>query len=283
MGFRTTCQKLGYRPDIDGLRAIAVSTVVLYHAGISGFSGGFVGVDIFFVISGFLITGIVWSELGKGSFSLQDFYVRRIRRIFPALFAVLFFCSIAAFLLLTPHDLEAFGKSLNATVSFYSNFHWVKNTNYFDGPAIEKPLLHTWSLSVEEQFYAVWPLALLFLSRTVAARRIPYVVLGLAIRFLGVRRDQFVRPEKRCFLPAVVAGVGADAGRIACPYTADLAAGTAFRRLGRDGARHDCTGGRALQLIHTLSRHQRAFAMRWRSLADCVRRFKQPIFANSWR
>ena len=123
--------------------------------------GWFVGVDIFFVISGFLITGIVWSELGEGSFSLQDFSVRRIRRIFPALFAVLFFCSIAAFFLLTPHDLEAFGKSLNATVSFYSNIHWDKNTNYFDGPAIEKPLLHTWSLSVEEQFYAVWPLALL--------------------------------------------------------------------------------------------------------------------------
>ncbi len=199
MAFRSTRQKLDYRPDIDGLRAIAVSTVVLYHAGISGFSGGFVGVDIFFVISGFLITGIVWSELGKGSFSLQDFYVRRIRRIFPALFAVLFFCSIAAFLLLTPQDLEAFGKSLNATVSFYSNFHWVKNTNYFDGPAIEKPLLHTWSLSVEEQFYAVWPLALLFLSRTVPARRIPYVVLGLAILSLAFAENNLSGPKNDAF------------------------------------------------------------------------------------
>ena len=199
MAFRTTRQKLDYRPDIDGLRAIAVSTVVLYHAGISGFSGGFVGVDIFFVISGFLITGIVWSELGEGSFSLQDFYVRRIRRIFPALFAVLFFCSIAAFFLLTPHDLEAFGKSLNATVSFYSNIHWDKNTNYFDGPAIEKPLLHTWSLSVEEQFYAIWPLALLFLSRTVAPRRIPYVVLGLAILSLAFAENNLSGPKNDAF------------------------------------------------------------------------------------
>lgn len=106
MAFPSTRRKLDYRPDIDGLRAIAVSTVVLYHAGISGFSGGFVGVDIFFVISGFLITKIVWSELREGSFSLQDFYVRRIRRIFPALFAVSIFCSIAAFILLIPKDLE---------------------------------------------------------------------------------------------------------------------------------------------------------------------------------
>lgn len=117
------CAKPAYRPDIDGLRAVAVLAVVFYHAGLPGFSGGFVGVDVFFVISGFLITQIVWSELEEERFSLANFYVRRVKRIFPALFAVLIACSIAAFVLLIPGDLIAFGKSLNAAVLFFSNFH----------------------------------------------------------------------------------------------------------------------------------------------------------------
>jgi peptidoglycan/LPS O-acetylase OafA/YrhL len=199
MAFRPTRQKQDYRPDIDGLRAIAVLAVVFYHAGIPGFSGGFTGVDIFFVISGFLITGIVWSELRDGSFSLQEFYVRRIRRIFPALFALLIFCSIAAFILLIPADLEAFGRSVNATVLFFSNFHWMKNTNYFANPAIENPLLHTWSLSVEEQFYAVWPLAILLLIRTLPARKIPYIVLGLALVSLAFAESRLPDNQRDAF------------------------------------------------------------------------------------
>src|SRR5215469_14357033 len=118
---RSIHHKPAYRPDIDGLRAIAVLAVVLYHAQIPGFSGGFVGVDVFFVISGFLITGIVWSGIQDQQFSLQDFYTRRIKRIFPALFAVLLLCSIAAFVLLIPGDLTRFGKSAGAAVLFYSN------------------------------------------------------------------------------------------------------------------------------------------------------------------
>ncbi|MGP0040405.1 MAG: acyltransferase family protein, partial [Rhodomicrobium sp.] len=173
--------KPAYRPDIDGLRAIAVLAVVFYHAGLPGFSGGFVGVDVFFVISGFLITQIVWSEIEGERFSLTGFYLRRVKRIFPALFAVLFVCSIAAFILLVPGDLTSFGESLNATVLFFSNFHWLKHANYFDGPAIDKPLLHMWSLSVEEQFYAVWPLLLLLFRKTVPAKSLAYLILALAL------------------------------------------------------------------------------------------------------
>ena len=126
--------------------------MVFYHAGLPGFSGGFVGVDIFFVISGYLITPLIWLDLGRGQFSLANFYERRIRRIFPALCAVLAASAIAAYFLLIPSDLVAIGKSLQATVLFYSNFQLLKEVGYFDAPAMDKPLLHTWSLSVEEQF-----------------------------------------------------------------------------------------------------------------------------------
>jgi peptidoglycan/LPS O-acetylase OafA/YrhL len=205
-----------YRPDIDGLRAVAVLPVVFYHAGLPGFSGGFVGVDIFFVISGFLITGIVWSEMRTGTFSLQNFYIRRVKRIFPALFTVLFFCSIAAYFLLIPDDLVAFGKSVSATVLFFSNLYLVKQANYFAAPAADNPLLHTWSLSVEEQFYAVWPLVLLVLGHTVSTRRIPYIIVALALislifaeaRMPNYQKDAFYLPWCRgweLFLGAALA------------------------------------------------------------------------------
>jgi peptidoglycan/LPS O-acetylase OafA/YrhL len=207
MSFHSTHKKPGYRPDIDGLRAVAVLAVVLYHAGIPGFSGGFVGVDIFFVISGFLITGIAWPEMEGGEFSLQDFYIRRIKRIFPALFALLFASSIAAVILLVPEDLTRFGQSANSTILFSANFHWLKNTNYFDAPARENPLLHTWSLSVEEQFYAVWPLVLLLLSRSRSRKKLLYVIAGLALislvlgeaRLSGHPKDSFYFPWCRAW------------------------------------------------------------------------------------
>jgi peptidoglycan/LPS O-acetylase OafA/YrhL len=209
--------KPAYRPDVDGLRAIAVLSVVFYHAGVPGFSGGFVGVDVFFVISGFLITQIVWSELQGERFSLTGFYLRRVRRIFPALFTVLTLTSMAALVLLVPRDLMLFGKSLNATVLFYSNFHWLGHLNYFDGPAIEKPLLHVWSLAVEEQFYAAWPLLLLLTARFAPANRVRHVVLALALvsfilaeaRLLtGHQKDAFFLPWCRAwelFLGALLA------------------------------------------------------------------------------
>jgi len=192
-------RKPAYRPDIDGLRAIAVLAVVFYHAGLPGFSGGYVGVDVFFVISGFLITQIVWSELEGERFSLVGFYIRRVKRIFPALFAVLIVCSIAAFALLIPGDLIAFGKSLNAAVLFFSNFHWLKNVNYFDGPAIDKPLLHTWSLSVEEQFYVVWPLTLILFRRAIPSNKLPYLILGIALVSLVLAEARLPDYQKDAF------------------------------------------------------------------------------------
>lgn len=154
-----------YRADIDGLRAVAVGLVVLYHAGLPGLSGGFVGVDVFFVISGYLITTILLRELQQGRYSLANFYERRIRRIFPALIAVLLATTAAGMVVLTPEQLAAYGKSMLATMLFVSNFHLGMTANYFDPDAETQPLLHTWSLAVEEQFYIVFPLLLAVLVR----------------------------------------------------------------------------------------------------------------------
>lgn len=152
-----------YRAEIDGLRALAVIPVILFHAGVSGFSGGFVGVDIFFVISGFLITGILVDDLECGKFSLAYFYERRIRRILPALFAVMVVCMPLAWWWLLPDQLLEFSESIVATLVFVSNmFFWAKS-GYFETAAEEKPLLHTWSLAVEEQFYIFFPIITLYL------------------------------------------------------------------------------------------------------------------------
>ena len=163
-----------YRADVDGLRALAVSSVVLFHANISGLGGGFLGVDIFFVISGFLITNLIAGEIDEGSFSLASFYERRIRRILPAA-AVVFAASTAlAWWMLLPEALTHFGNSLLAAVFFASNWYFLNDVGYFAAPAASKPLLHTWTLSIEEQFYLVYPLLLLTL--TTAARR--FIVLA---------------------------------------------------------------------------------------------------------
>jgi peptidoglycan/LPS O-acetylase OafA/YrhL len=154
-------QHMRYRPEVDGLRAVAVLPVIFYHAGFSLFSGGFVGVDIFFVISGFLITTILLNELAHDRFSLLSFYERRARRIFPALFVVLAVSTVAALFALYPDDLNDFASSLISTIAFVSNFYFWRHSSYFDTAAELKPLLHTWSLSVEEQFYLFFPIALL--------------------------------------------------------------------------------------------------------------------------
>jgi peptidoglycan/LPS O-acetylase OafA/YrhL len=154
-----------YRSDIDGLRGIAVSSVVLFHAGVPGISGGFVGVDIFFVISGYLITSILAGEISTGQFSVLKFYDRRIRRIFPALFTLLAVSSIVAYLTLLPADLHEFGGSLLSATASVSNIFFWNQSGYFDGPSELKPLLHTWSLAVEEQFYIFFPLLLIVLGR----------------------------------------------------------------------------------------------------------------------
>lgn len=154
-----------YRADIDGLRAVAVAPVVLFHAGFEIFSGGFVGVDVFFVISGYLITGIILDEMRAGQFSVLGFYERRARRILPALFVVMAFTLTASWFLLLPIDYQSLAKSALATTAFASNLYFWRQAGYFAGPSDMVPLLHTWSLSVEEQFYIGFPLIMLLLLR----------------------------------------------------------------------------------------------------------------------
>jgi peptidoglycan/LPS O-acetylase OafA/YrhL len=160
-----------YRPDIDGLRAIAVLAVVFYHYRFSGFGGGFVGVDVFFVISGYLITGLIYGEMKNGRFSLVSFYERRVRRIFPALFALLALVSLLSLLILLPSDFIGFGKSLAAAAFFSANLLFWHQGGYFDAVSTVKPLLHTWSLAVEEQFYLIFP-PLLFVIRKASRHRL---------------------------------------------------------------------------------------------------------------
>lgn len=152
-----------YRKEIDGLRAIAVLPVMFFHAGFNGFSGGFLGVDIFFVISGYLITSIILKQKEAGTFSLATFYERRIRRIFPALFFILLVCLPFAWLWLLPHELKDFGQSLMAVSIFVSNIFFWQESDYFAADAEMIPLLHTWSLAVEEQYYLLFPLLIIIL------------------------------------------------------------------------------------------------------------------------
>lgn len=159
-----------YRADIDGLRALAVIPVLLYHAGVPGFPGGFVGVDIFFVISGYLICGMIDADIRGGSFSLGNFYKRRILRILPALFVMFLVTSVMAYLYCLPVELEDYARSLASAVGSISNIYFAGTAGYFDAPAETKPLLHTWSLGVEEQFYLIVPL-LMLLAWRIAPKR----------------------------------------------------------------------------------------------------------------
>jgi len=155
----------GYRADIDGLRGISVLAVVAFHAFPDLAPGGFIGVDVFFVISGFLISGIIFDEMRSGTFSLRSFYARRIRRIFPALVLVLAATAIAGWWILLPQDMLRLGKQLLASAAFVANLYFWFQSGYFAPDAHSVPLLHLWSLGVEEQFYIVWPLLLLLLRR----------------------------------------------------------------------------------------------------------------------
>lgn len=153
----------GHRRDIDGLRAVAVSGVILDHAGVPGFSAGFSGVDIFFVISGFLIGGIVLKALAEGRFSFREFYARRARRILPALFVMILVTLPFALTMMIPRELRHYGGGAFATIIFLSNVWFLKRIDYFNPEAASDPLLHTWSLAVEEQFYLVLPILLILL------------------------------------------------------------------------------------------------------------------------
>ena len=154
-----------YRKEIDGLRALAVIPVILFHAGIQGFSGGYVGVDVFFVISGYLITTIILEEKKQNTFSIINFYERRARRILPALTVVLMVTTIAAYLLLPARLLQDYSQSLFSVATFTSNIYFFLRSGYFEVTADQRPLLHTWSLAVEEQYYVFFPLAIMLLWR----------------------------------------------------------------------------------------------------------------------
>ena len=145
-----------YRADIDGLRAVAVLAVVVFHAFPSALPGGYIGVDIFFVISGYLISSIIYRSLEEGRFSFAAFYARRIRRIFPALLCVLLACVVAGWYVLLADEYKQLGKHTLAGTAFASNIVLWREAGYFDNAAETKPLLHLWSLGIEEQFYIAW-------------------------------------------------------------------------------------------------------------------------------
>lgn len=186
MSSRYQPQHHTYRPDIDGLRAVAVLPVVAFHAFPTLFPGGFIGVDIFFVISGYLISGIILKDLSSGSFRFSHFYANRIRRILPALLTVLFVSLIVGWLAITPEQYKQLGKHIAAGAGFVSNFVFLGEAGYFDNAAETKPLLHLWSLAVEEQFYIFWPFLLWFAWKLRINLVLGMVAIGAASLYLNL-------------------------------------------------------------------------------------------------
>ncbi|MGF6176845.1 acyltransferase family protein [Ensifer sp. 4252] len=191
-----------YRPEIDGLRALAVAPVLLFHAGFGFLGGGFAGVDVFFVISGFLITAIIHREIREGTFSIVSFYERRARRLAPALLLVCAVCIPFAVMWMLPQELNDFGKSLYAVNLFVSNFHFWDQTGYFEPSTELMPLLHTWSLAVEEQFYVVFPLLLLALRRFSTGTVLKVVLASIFLSFGAAQVLAFVDPAANFYLLA---------------------------------------------------------------------------------
>jgi peptidoglycan/LPS O-acetylase OafA/YrhL len=191
---------MNYRPEIDGLRALAVLPVILFHAGFELFSGGFVGVDVFFVISGYLITSIIVSEITEEKFSILNFYERRARRILPALFFVMAACIPFSLFWLGPQDLIGFGQSLVAVSTFTSNFFFWNESGYFATAAELKPLLHTWSLAVEEQYYIIFPIFMI-LAWKMNFRWLIAILVIVFILSLGLAEwAAFNKPNANFFL-----------------------------------------------------------------------------------
>ncbi|KJH87160.1 peptidoglycan O-acetyltransferase [Pseudomonas fluorescens] len=191
---------MNYRSDIDGLRAIAVLSVVIYHLNIGLLSGGFVGVDIFFVISGYLISKIIYSEVEAGTFSIANFYVRRARRILPAFLSVIIASSIAAYCLLYPSELVNYAESAIAAGLFSANIYFYATLNYFSPSADEIPLLHLWSLGIEEQFYIFFPILIIGLSK-ISKRLIPAaIILTLAASLFVSQRLLSSDPAESFYL-----------------------------------------------------------------------------------
>jgi peptidoglycan/LPS O-acetylase OafA/YrhL len=222
-----------YRKDIDGLRAVAVLSVVWFHSKVPGFSGGFVGVDVFFVISGYLITGLIAGDCRAGRFSFKSFYFRRVKRILPALLCVYLASTLLALTLMLPSDMAAFARSLSSSAKFLSNHYFYNQAGYFGGQSDLKPLLHTWSLSIEEQFYLVWPVVFLAAARwRPTAMLYPVWAAGavsLAVASIVVSQDKelaFFLAPFRAWELLLGAALALRTGRILLPaWGAEVAAG----------------------------------------------------------
>ena len=193
-----------YRPDIDGLRAVAVLSVVIFHAFPEYLGGGFIGVDVFFVISGFLITSLILREQREERFSLRHFYARRIRRIFPALSLVLGFGLIAGWICLNFMEYKQLTKHTGSSAIFITNFMLLREAGYFDNAADTKPMLHLWSLAIEEQFYLAWPLVLMFFKRlprwlfpVLVVLLLSSLTYSLSLVFKGDLEHDFYSPLSR--------------------------------------------------------------------------------------
>ena len=193
-----------YRPDIDGLRAVAVLSVVIFHAFPEYLGGGFIGVDVFFVISGFLITSLILREQKEERFSLRHFYARRIRRIFPALSLVLGFGLIAGWICLNFMEYKQLTKHTGSSAIFITNFMLLREAGYFDNAADTKPMLHLWSLAIEEQFYLAWPLVLMFFKRlprwlfpVLVVLLLSSLTYSLSLVFKGDLEHDFYSPLSR--------------------------------------------------------------------------------------
>jgi peptidoglycan/LPS O-acetylase OafA/YrhL len=189
-----------YRPDIDGLRAIAILSVVLYHAGVPVLPGGFTGVDIFFVISGYLIGGHIFSEIREGRFSFARFYQRRVKRILPAFYVVLCFTMAAGLFLLSPVELVDCSKSAIAAVLSASNVYFLRYSNYFQSSSALNPLLMTWSLAVEEQFYLVIPLLMLAVAKIRRGVLLPAILSICALSFWFAWHQVHIAPDRAFYL-----------------------------------------------------------------------------------
>ncbi len=173
-----------YRRDIDGLRAIAIIPVILFHTGLNLFSGGFVGVDVFFVISGFLITSVILNDINNNSFTITNFYIRRVKRLFPALFTMIFFVLIFGYFYLASPHYQKLGSSAASAIFSVSNIYFWRNTGGYFANAIESmPLLHTWSLGVEEQYYIFYPILLIIIAKFFKKRFLPFLIAITIISF----------------------------------------------------------------------------------------------------
>lgn len=184
-----------YRPEIDGLRAIAVLSVVFYHAGFSIFPGGFSGVDVFFVISGFLLTMIIVDEKSSNNYSLLNFYNRRVRRLLPVLYVILIFCIVAGITFLKPKDFTLFANSIIPAVGIFSNVFFSDNINYFSPSAETTPLIHIWSLSLEEQFYLIFPLIISGCFLLKKYTRIALAIIVLQLMFMSYMIMHFAHSQ----------------------------------------------------------------------------------------